>query len=80
LPRAIEPVWQNSERYRFGSPQTAYQIERNRQEHQAILDACVGHDAEAAETALRNHLAGAVRRITETMTAGQKSQLREVKP
>jgi DNA-binding GntR family transcriptional regulator len=80
LARAIEPVWQNSERYRFGSPQTAFQIERNRQEHQAILDACVAHDPEAAETALRNHLAGAVRRITEAMTAGQKSQQREVKP
>jgi DNA-binding GntR family transcriptional regulator len=80
LPRAIEPVWQNSERYRFGSPQTPYQIERNRKEHQAILDACVAHDPEAAETALRNHLAGAVRRITETMTAGQKSQQQEGKP
>jgi DNA-binding GntR family transcriptional regulator len=80
LPRAIEPVWQNSERYRFGSPPTAFQIERNRQEHQAILDACVAHDPTAAETALRNHLVGAVRRITETMTAGQKSQQCEVKP
>jgi DNA-binding GntR family transcriptional regulator len=80
LARAIEPVWQNSERYRFGNPQTAFQIERNRQEHQAILDACVAHDPEAAETALRNHLVGAVRRITETMTAGQEAQQREAKP
>jgi DNA-binding GntR family transcriptional regulator len=80
LARAIEPVWQNSERYRFGSPQTAFQIERDRQEHQAILDACVAHDPEVAETALRTHLASAVRRITETMTAAQKSRQREVMP
>ena len=72
LARAIEPVWQNSERYRFGSRQTAFQIERNRQEHQAILDACVARDPDAAEQALRNHLAGAVQRITETMTSRQK--------
>ncbi|MEV6286955.1 GntR family transcriptional regulator [Kribbella sp. NPDC051770] len=72
LARAIEPVWQNSERYRFGSRQTAFQIEQNRQEHQAILDACVARDPDAAEQALRNHLAGAVQRITETMTSKQK--------
>jgi DNA-binding GntR family transcriptional regulator len=78
LARSIEPVWQNSERYRFGSRQTAFQIERNRQEHQAILDACVARDAEAAEQALRTHLAGAVQRITATMTSKQKSQREEM--
>ena len=72
LARAIEPVWQNSERYRFSTRQSAAQIERNRQEHQAILDACVAQDPDAAEAALREHLAGAVQRITETMTARQK--------
>ncbi len=72
LARAIEPVWQNSERYRFGSRQTAPQIERNRQEHQAILDACIARDPEAAEQALRDHLAGAMQRITETMTSKQQ--------
>jgi DNA-binding GntR family transcriptional regulator len=74
LARAIEPVWQNSERYRFGSRQTAIQIERNRLEHQAILDACVARDPDAAEQALRNHLAGAVQRITETMTSKQQRE------
>lgn len=73
LARAIEPVWQNSERYRFGSRQTAFQIERNRQEHQAILDACIDRDPDAAEQALRNHLIGAVQRITDTMTSKQQS-------
>ncbi|WP_432950150.1 GntR family transcriptional regulator [Kribbella sp. CA-253562] len=72
LARAIEPVWQNSERYRFGSRQTPFQIEQNRREHQAILDACVAKDPDAAEQALRDHLAGAVQRITETMTSKQK--------
>ena len=67
-------MWQNSERYRFGSRQTASMIERNRQEHQAILDACVARDADAAEQALRNHLAGAFQRITETMTSKQRQR------
>lgn len=74
LARAIEPVWQNSERYRFGSRQTPFQLEQNRREHQAILDACIARDADAAEQALRNHLAGAVQRITETMTSKHKAQ------
>ncbi|MFI5734644.1 GntR family transcriptional regulator [Kribbella sp. NPDC051587] len=68
LPRAIEPVWQNSERYRFGSRQTAAMIEQNRAEHQAILDACAARDVDGAETALHDHLAGAFQRITDTMT------------
>ncbi|MFG1908288.1 GntR family transcriptional regulator [Kribbella sp. NPDC048928] len=72
LPRAIEPVWQNSERYRFGGRQTAFLIERSRQEHQAILDACVARDPDAAEQALRSHLAGAFQRITDTMTSKHK--------
>jgi DNA-binding GntR family transcriptional regulator len=77
LPRAIEPVWQNSERYRFGSRPTAFLIERSRQEHQAILDACVAQDPDAAERALRSHLAGAFQRITETMTSKQASKEQE---
>jgi DNA-binding GntR family transcriptional regulator len=68
LARAIEPVWQNSERYRFGTPQTEERIELHRQEHQAILDACAAHDEDAAELALRGHLQGAMERILRTMT------------
>src|SRR6266540_7254798 len=37
LCRAIEPVWQNSERYRFASPRNQAKIALTRQEHQAIL-------------------------------------------
>jgi DNA-binding GntR family transcriptional regulator len=72
LPRAIEPVWQNSERYRFGSRQTKARIEQTRREHQAILDACVAHDEEGAEAALREHLEGAMQRITATMERRSK--------
>jgi DNA-binding GntR family transcriptional regulator len=67
LPRAIEPVWQNSERYRFGSRQTKARIEQTRREHQAILDACLANDVEGADEALREHLEGAFQRISETM-------------
>lgn len=63
LPRAIEPLWQNSERYRFGSRQDPNRIELVRKEHQAILDACITHDMQAAEAALRVHLEGALQRI-----------------
>jgi DNA-binding GntR family transcriptional regulator len=72
LPRAIEPVWQNSERYRFGSRQTKVRIEQTRREHQAILDACLSHDEAGAEAALRQHLEGAFQRITETMARRSK--------
>ena len=62
LPRAIEPVWQNSERYRFGSRQTKARIEQTRREHQAILDACLAHDeagcgGSAARAPRRRHAA-----------------------
>jgi DNA-binding GntR family transcriptional regulator len=69
LPRAIEPVWQNSERYRFGSPRSRAKIELARQEHQAILDACIARDIDGAETALRAHLQGAMQRMTASMVA-----------
>ena len=69
LPRSIEPVWQNSERYRFGAPRNKAKIEQARLEHQAILDACVARDVDGAEAALRAHLEGVMRRITESMIA-----------
>jgi len=67
LPRAIEPVWQNSERYGFGSWQAKGRSAQTQREHQALLDACVAHDEAAAEAALRRHLDAAMQRITETM-------------
>jgi DNA-binding GntR family transcriptional regulator len=72
LPRAIEPVWQNSERYRFGSPRNREKIEIARQEHQAILDACIARDVDGAEAALRAHLQRVMQRITASMIARVK--------
>jgi DNA-binding GntR family transcriptional regulator len=69
LPRAIEPVWQNSERYRFGGARSRAKIEAARLEHQAILDACIARDVDGAEAALRAHLEGVMKRITESMIA-----------
>jgi DNA-binding GntR family transcriptional regulator len=69
LPRSIEPVWQNSERYRFGVPRNRAKIEQARLEHQAILDACIARDVDRAEAALRTHLDGVLQRVTASMLA-----------
>ncbi|MFT4028899.1 MAG: GntR family transcriptional regulator [Protaetiibacter sp.] len=69
LPRAIEPVWRNSERYRFGTHFTADHLETTRQEHQRILDACIAHDADAAAAAFSEHLLTAAGRIETTLLA-----------
>lgn len=68
LPRAIEPVWQNSERYRFAATQNEERRTRSHLEHQAILDACIAGDAERAVAALRSHLEGAMTRILAAMS------------
>ncbi|MER7167905.1 GntR family transcriptional regulator [Micromonospora sp. NPDC000207] len=68
LPRAIKPVWENSERYRFATRPTPESLDRSRAEHQAILDACVAHDPDAAVAALTRHLDNALRRIRESMS------------
>lgn len=69
LPRAIEPLWQNSERYAAGDEHGPEGIDRHRREHEAILDACIAHEPDTAATALQAHLRTAQRRITESMTA-----------
>jgi len=76
LTRAIEPVWQNSERYRFGNPQSPARIGLHHKEHQAILEACVAHDVQGAEAALRRHLEGATERIRAVM-AGPRATKEE---
>ncbi len=73
LPRAIEPVWQNGERYRPARESRAL-IEQVRREHQTILDACAGRDADAAEAALRGHIEGAMERILHAMTRDPDEQ------
>lgn len=70
LPRAIEPVWQNSERYRFAVPD-AERRRLSHLEHRAILDACAAHDPDAAAAALRAHLESTVDRIIAAMPTSQ---------
>ncbi|WP_127125528.1 GntR family transcriptional regulator [Georgenia sp. SYP-B2076] len=67
LQRAIEPVWQNSDRYRFAAP--GGEKDRSRAEHTEILEACRAHDPAAAEGAMRRHLEGALGRIRTAMLA-----------
>jgi DNA-binding GntR family transcriptional regulator len=70
LLRAIEPVWQNSERYRFSARRGSAEAHgsvtdarRSHEEHIHILDAYRAGDATAAERAMREHLEGAMRRM-----------------
>jgi DNA-binding GntR family transcriptional regulator len=74
LPRAIEPVWQNGERYRPVRV-SAERVASQRAEHQAILDACAAHDADAAVTALREHIDNALAWILDQMRPAE-DQLR----
>ena len=64
LLRAIDPVWQNTERYRFGWGENgAEQRKRAHTEHLHILEACRAGDVDAAGAAMQDHLDGAHRRI-----------------
>lgn len=68
LLHAIEPVWRNSERYRFaaGSGESAQVLLA---EHDAILDACRAGDAECASNALADHLQRAAARMAANIPA-----------
>lgn len=63
LLRTLEPVWNNSERYRAATMVSRDVFTRRRQEHEAILAACVEHDPDAARAALRAHLLSTVEHI-----------------
>jgi DNA-binding GntR family transcriptional regulator len=74
LLRALEPVWQNSERYRFAGPRRG-SLPASTREHQAILAACLAHDSGAAVEALVTHLRRSHERIVRNMsTAGRARQ------
>lgn len=62
LVHAIEPVWRNSERYRFAS-QEHEPGESLHGEHEPIIRACVEHDPERAGNALTRHLGKAAERM-----------------
>lgn len=66
LLRAIEPLWENSDRYRFLEP-TAPEIAASKREHTQILEACLAHDALEAERAMQKHLNDALSRIRAWM-------------
>jgi DNA-binding GntR family transcriptional regulator len=68
LLRALEPVWQNSERYRFAGPRRS-SLPASTREHRAILDACQAHDTERAVAALVTHLRRSHERIVKNMAA-----------
>lgn len=69
LVKAIEPVWQNSERYRFSGTTSAERVAQAHLEHEEILRACEAHDVDAAGAALRAHLEGASTRIRASLEA-----------
>src|SRR5690606_3527971 len=73
LLRALEPVWQNSERYRFAGPRRS-SLPASIREHQAILDACTAHDPERAVAALVTHLHRSHERILKNISASGRAK------
>ncbi|SCF14872.1 DNA-binding transcriptional regulator, GntR family [Micromonospora viridifaciens] len=67
LLRGLEPVWENSERYRFATVTPAGQNEERVREHRAILDACVAGDVAAAVSAVQVHIRRAADRVIGKM-------------
>jgi DNA-binding GntR family transcriptional regulator len=68
LVSAIEPVFRNSERYRFLAAGTRPEAEA-RAEHHAILDACAARKPQEAAEALSVHLKGASERMLVNLQA-----------
>lgn len=68
LLRAIEPGWQNSERYRFSRRHEDAYNDRSHEEHIELLNACRAQDPQRAERAMRVHLEGAMGRMRAAMT------------
>jgi DNA-binding GntR family transcriptional regulator len=66
LLRLIRPVWETAERYCLEVPECR-QLTARRPEHEAILDACLAHDPDAAAVALRDHLARTANNISVAM-------------
>jgi DNA-binding GntR family transcriptional regulator len=55
LTRLIRPLWETSQRYRL-AVRVARKLDTRRSEHDAILRACIDHDAERAASSLHEHL------------------------
>jgi DNA-binding GntR family transcriptional regulator len=72
LPRTIDPIWQNSERYRFASAPSAEVLRSLDREHRSILDACCRHDPATAVAALHAHLERAFERMLSRLQNTQE--------
>jgi DNA-binding GntR family transcriptional regulator len=71
LMRLIEPLWESSQRYRLAlPPRYRRALEERRSEHERILQACIDHDADAAERELYDHLVETANRVGTRMGAG----------
>jgi DNA-binding GntR family transcriptional regulator len=69
LIRLIRPVWETAERYCLEHPECR-QLQARHDEHQAILDACVARDPDAAARQLHDHLAATANALAIAMGAG----------
>ncbi len=69
LLRLVRPLWETSERYCLEVPECR-QLAARAGEHEAILDACIAHDADRAARALRAHLLRTANVIAEAMGGG----------
>jgi DNA-binding GntR family transcriptional regulator len=80
LLRSLAAAWHNSERYRAASTADPATVRSRRHEHERILDACVKHDAEAAQRALEMHLLSTVEGLDAKMVDQLKVRLRNAIP
>ncbi|HEX5541700.1 MAG TPA: GntR family transcriptional regulator [Micromonospora sp.] len=73
LLRGLQPVWENSERYRFATLVPGTSNPDRLREHLAILEACAANDPEAAVAAVRQHIQHATDRVITKMTAANEA-------
>ena len=71
LPRLIRPLWENSERYRIASLYARRSLDRRRQQHERILEACAAHEPDEAAAALREHLVETANVVARRMGADE---------
>lgn len=72
LLRAIDPVWRNSERYRF-SLAGSHNTQESAREHEELIAACESGNSERAGEALLKHLSSASARMTLGINSRQAS-------
>lgn len=66
LCRLITPLWESSERYRLATP-VRWTLDRRSREHEAMLDAVVSQDPDAAAAILHDHLAKTANEVADSM-------------